>query len=97
MLRLWVLLPALHDGGDYQTHHNHGPLSQGIDGDVHQQLHLGGLGEGCVDRTTWCLSSLEWSSLFAVSEYGMAFMVWFVIRLLFRKGRLVDLARAILH
>ena len=31
------------------------------------------------------------------SEYGMAFMVWFVIRLLFRKSRLVDLARAILH
>ena len=77
------MLHALHDGGGsgYQTHHNHGPcLSQGIDGDLHQQLHLGGLGEGCVDRTTWCLSSLEWSSQLAIkSEYGMAFMVWLEI------------------
>ena len=32
------------------------------------------------------------------SKYGMAFMVWLrVIRLLFRTGRLVDLARAMLH
>ena len=69
LLRLWAL-HALHDGGGscYQTHHNHGPcLSQGIDSDLNQQLHLGGLGEGCVDRTTWCLSSLEWSSQLAVS------------------------------
>ena len=52
LLRLWALR-ALHDGGGYQTHHNHGPcLSQGIDGDQHQQLHLGGLGEGCADRTS---------------------------------------------
>ena len=51
------MLHALHDGGGsgYQTHLNHGPcLSHGIDGDLHQQLHLGGLGEACAVWTEQC-------------------------------------------
>ena len=106
MLRLWAL-HALHIGGGdsgYQTHRNHGPcLSHGIDDDLHQQLHLGGLGEGCVDRTMWYLSSLEWSLMFTVSCQERIWHAWFgtikycAIRLLFMTGRLVDLAWAKQH